>query len=82
MSNGQHALARPSALSPTGGPLTASHYDQILAAERTIHDLLPQIDKAETCNVPGCAQLRENLRHWASQLSNLKQSYFPNGRPA
>jgi hypothetical protein len=81
MSNGEpYGQAAPPGLHHVN-PLTAAHYDQIMAAERTIHDLLPQLDKAQSCNVPGCDQIRENLRRWQSQLSNIKQTYFPNGRP-
>jgi hypothetical protein len=81
MSNGQETVGGQLPSIGMINPLTATHYDQIQAAQRILHDLLPQLDRASSCNVPGCDELRSRTRHLAERLSKFVQVYFPNGRP-
>lgn len=61
--------------------LTAAHFDLIENAERTLHDLLPELDKAQGCDVPGCDEMRARAKAYLAKLGKFKATYFPSGRP-
>lgn len=63
-----------------GQPLTAAHYDALISAERTYHDLLPEIDKAMECGVP-CDDVKRDAHRGYARVRKFLASYFPNGRP-
>lgn len=61
--------------------LTPAHFDVIEGAERKLHDLLPELDKAQSCDVPGCEEMRARARQLLAKLGKFKATYFPQGRP-
>jgi hypothetical protein len=52
-----------------------NHYEQVLNAERKLHDLLPVLDKAENCGID-CGQFRDLHQYLSQQLSALKREFM------
>jgi hypothetical protein len=65
---------------PLRQPLTAAHFDQLTTASRAYHDLLAELDKAESCGID-CQRYRSEAQAAAAQATKLLATYFPNGRP-
>lgn len=56
--------------------LTNEQYAKLLDAERTIHDILPDLQKLEECDVD-CQQFRAQVEQRQRQIAALKQNFAP-----
>jgi len=61
-------------------PLNAAHYDALINAQRSYHDLLAELDKADQCGV-ACQHVRSAAVSHNARIQKLLGTYFPNGRP-
>lgn len=55
--------------------LTKSHYDMLRAAQRRLHDLLPFVDKAESCGFD-CQPYRQAHADFGQQIEKLLTEFF------
>ncbi len=51
----------------------------LLQAERDLHDLLPEIDKAEECGIE-CQEFRRVHGEVMENITKLKQNFGPNSK--
>lgn len=51
-------------------------YAELLQAERDLHDLLPEIDKAEECGID-CQARRADREAALERISAMKKNYKP-----
>lgn len=65
---------------PIRQPLNAEHFDQLTLASRAYHDLLAEMDKAESCGIQ-CQRERSQALAASNQISKILATYFPHGRP-
>lgn len=62
-------------MSKSSNPFTKRDYDKLKMAERTIHDLLPNLDKAEACGVD-CEQLRSYVTGFSQVLQAIERNFM------
>lgn len=56
--------------------LSPESFNNLLQAERNLHDMLPEFDKAEECGIE-CQYLREGARDILERMAKMKQYYKP-----
>lgn len=56
--------------------MTAEEHQNLLAAERKLNDVLPDIDGLEECGVD-CQQLRAYRQQRMDQIAALKKNFAP-----
>jgi bacterioferritin-associated ferredoxin len=56
--------------------LSRERYTELLAAERTFHDLLPDIDKLEQCG-EDCQAMRQVVQEEMARIAKVKQFFAP-----
>lgn len=60
---------------PTPQIFTRKHYDDLKAAQRTIHDVLPVMDKAEACGME-CREFRDRAKYLSEMLSLIEKEFM------
>lgn len=56
--------------------LPPEQQQSILNAERTLHDLLPELDKSEECGVD-CQAYRSAVKEMQGRIEAMKRNFFP-----
>lgn len=56
--------------------LSRERYNEMLAAERIFHDLLPDIDNLEQCG-EDCLAMRQVVQEELDRISKVKQYFAP-----
>lgn len=56
--------------------LSREAYQELLNAERRLHDMLPEYDKAEECGIE-CQYLREGTADILARIAKMKTHYQP-----
>lgn len=56
--------------------LTTDKYRELLASERALHDLLPEMDAAQDCGID-CQAYREIHAQAMEKIAKLKTYYAP-----
>jgi hypothetical protein len=56
--------------------LQQEDYNDLLKAERALHDYLPEFDKAEECGIE-CQYLRESAKDMLERIAKFKLYYKP-----
>lgn len=56
--------------------LSRERYDELIAAERKLNDLLPEYDKLEECGVD-CTAFRQINAERLPQIAAIKKNYGP-----
>lgn len=51
------------------------HFDSLKSAQRTLHDLLPLIDKAEGCGIE-CQEFRNVAEELSRRLVSLEEKFM------
>lgn len=54
---------------------TKRDFDSVQDAKRTIHDLLPQLDKAEGCGIE-CAEIRQVAETFRNRLEAIEKQFM------
>ena len=54
---------------------TKRDFDAVQEAKRTIHDLLPQLDKAENCGIE-CAEIRQVAEAFRTRLEAIEKNFM------
>lgn len=65
-----------SANGPQPVTLRPETYQDLLTAERALHDYLPEFDKAEECGIE-CQYLRDATRDMLDRIEKFKKNYKP-----
>lgn len=56
--------------------LSREAYNGLLEAERRLHDLLPEFDKAESCGIE-CQYMRDATATYLDNIAKMKQNFAP-----
>lgn len=58
--------------------LRPEHFDLLSKAARDLHDIIPEIEKAELCGVD-CQEFRSGHAYLSDRVSKFLSIYFPHG---
>lgn len=59
--------------------LSNEDYAELLNAEREMHDMLDELDKAEKCDIP-CQEFRRIHSQYMKDIQSLRENYAPSNR--
>lgn len=60
-----------------GTRLNPEQFQKVLSTERSLHDILPEMDKFEECG-GDCQALRAAAQDMLAKIQKVKQYYNPN----
>lgn len=56
--------------------LDREHYDDLLIAERMLHDQLKETDKLTECDIE-CQDLKDTIQAYLKRITGLKKNFAP-----
>jgi hypothetical protein len=62
--------------STASSPLTLGHRDMLIESQRRLQNVLPEIDKAESCGID-CSEFRQGHAYLSETVGRYLDTYFP-----